>query len=297
MPTPCSKVVVTGSRAGKRKSPVLTRKINAVANTQYQLSLDGLLTITLSSVGLNLLVLAYFGSIMTIVPTTERHMVLPNPKLVWSLARTSLRLRQVLGLIIVYFVVCKLGLRLAIIHPSATAVWPGTGIALAAILLLGYEAWPGVFLGAFTVNLTTAGSIISSLGIASGNTLEAVIGAYLVVRFANGRNVFNRAEGIFKFFFFACVAATTVSATLGTASLILTGFGRGVHWQSLWFTWWLGNMAGAILVTPCLILWSSQSSVVAGRSRRQIHGPGAHCRQAAEILPHQKTRSDPRTTR
>lgn len=197
-------------------------------------------------------------------------MVLPNPKLVWSLARTSLRLRRVLGLMIVYFVVCKLGLRLAIIHPSATAVWPGTGIALAAILLLGYEVWPGVFLGAFTVNLTTAGSIISSLGIASGNTLEAVIGAYLVVRFANGRNVFNRAEGIFKFFFFACVAATTVSATLGTASLILTGFGRGVHWQSLWFTWWLGNMAGAILVTPCLILWSSQSSVVAGRSRRQI---------------------------
>jgi integral membrane sensor domain MASE1 len=92
-----------------------------------------------------------------------------------------------------------MGLRLAVVHPSATAVWPGTGIALAAILLLGYEVWPGIFLGAFAVNLTTAGSIVSSLGIASGNTLEAVIGAYLVLRFANGRNVFDRAEGIFKF--------------------------------------------------------------------------------------------------
>jgi two-component system, NarL family, sensor histidine kinase FusK len=186
---------------------------------------------------------------------------------VWNLVPTRRSLGRILALSLIYFVVCKLALRLAIVHPSATAVWPGTGIALAAILLLGYEVWPGVFLGAFAVNLTTAGSIISSLGIASGNTLEAVIGAYLVVRFANGRNVFNRAEGIFKFFFFACVAATTVSATLGTVSLILTGFGRGVRWESLWFTWWLGNMAGAILVTPCFVLWTLPSRVV--RTRRQ----------------------------
>ena len=76
----------------------------------------------------------------------------------------------IVGLAILYFVACKLGLRLAIVHPSATAVWPGTGIALAALLLLGYRVWPGIFLGAFLVNLTTAGSILSSLGIASGNT-------------------------------------------------------------------------------------------------------------------------------
>jgi hypothetical protein len=127
-----------------------------------------------------------------------------SPQPVWSFVPTTRSLGRIVGLILAYFVVCKLGLRLATVHPSATAVWPGTGIALAAILLLGYEVWPGIFVGAFAVNLTTAGSIVSSLGIASGNTLEAVIGAYLVVRFANGRNVFNRAEGIFKFFFFAC---------------------------------------------------------------------------------------------
>jgi signal transduction histidine kinase len=171
-------------------------------------------------------------------------------------------------LILVYFLVCKLGLRLAIVHPSATAVWPGTGIALAAILLFGYEVWPGIFLGAFAVNLTTAGSLVSSFGIAFGNTLEAALGAYLVIRFANGRNVFDRAEGIFKFFLLACVAATTVSASLGTASLALTGFSRGVQWESLWLTWWLGNMAGAILVTPCFLLWSARTDAL--RSRRQV---------------------------
>src|SRR5438874_10828900 len=137
----------------------------------------------------------------------------PAPSLVWRSLRTSNSLRRIVGLIIVYFLVCKLGLRLAIVHPSATAVWPGTGIALAAILLLGYEVWPGIFLGAFAVNLTTAGSIASSFGIASGNTLEAVLGAYLIIKFANGRNIFDRAEGIVKFFLLACVAATTVSAS------------------------------------------------------------------------------------
>jgi signal transduction histidine kinase len=192
----------------------------------------------------------------------------PNPSFVWSYLRTSNSLRRIVGLILVYFLVCKLGLMLAIVHPSATAVWPGTGIALAAILLLGYDVWPGIFLGAFAVNLTTAGSIASSFGIAFGNTLEAVFGAYLIIKFANGRKVFDRAEGIFKFFLLACVAATTVSASVGTASLVLSGFGRGVQWESLWLTWWLGNMAGAILVTPCFLLWSARTKAI--RSRRQV---------------------------
>jgi signal transduction histidine kinase len=192
----------------------------------------------------------------------------PNPSLMWSSVRTGNSLPRIVGLILVYFLVCKLGLRLAIVHPSATAVWPGTGIALAAILLLGYDVWPGIFFGAFAVNLTTAGSIASSFGIAFGNTLEAVLGAYLIIRFANGRNVFNRAEGIFKFFLLACVAATAVSASVGTASLVLSGFDRGVRWESLWLTWWLGNMAGAILVTPCFLLWSARTKAI--RSRRQV---------------------------
>jgi signal transduction histidine kinase len=191
-----------------------------------------------------------------------------NPKLVWKFAPMSHSLWRIVGLALIYFVVCKLGLRVAILHPSATAVWPGTGIALAAILILGYEVWPGIFFGAFAVNLTTAGSIVSSLGVASGNTLEAVMGAYLVIRFANGHNVFRRPEGIFKFFLLACVVATTVSATIGTASLVLTGFNRGVHWESLWLTWWLGNMAGAILVTPCLVLWYTPPLV--SQTRRQV---------------------------
>ena len=70
-----------------------------------------------------------------------------NPKLDLRFVPNGHSLLQIVGLMLVYFVVCKLGLRFAVVHPNATAVWAGTGIAMASILLLGYEVWPGIFLG------------------------------------------------------------------------------------------------------------------------------------------------------
>src|SRR6267142_6723355 len=110
----------------------------------------------------------------------------------------------------VYFVAGKLGLSLAFVHASATAVWPPTGIALAALLLYGNHMWPAIFLGAFLVNVTTAGSTASSLGIAAGNTLEALLGVWLVKRWAGGREVFLRARSIFAFVALAGLASTAV---------------------------------------------------------------------------------------
>src|SRR6202521_1583721 len=85
-------------------------------------------------------------------------------------------------LTLIYFVAGKLGLQLAFLNASASPVWPPAGIALAALLLLGYRAWPAVFIGAFLVNATTAGNIPTSLCIAIANTLEALCGAWLVNR-------------------------------------------------------------------------------------------------------------------
>src|ERR1700745_1662581 len=90
----------------------------------------------------------------------------------------------------VYFIADKVVLRLAALHASASPVWPPAGIALAALLVLGYRAWPAIFVGAFLVNITTAGNVATSLAIASGNTLEALCGAWLVNRFAGGHRVF-----------------------------------------------------------------------------------------------------------
>jgi diguanylate cyclase (GGDEF)-like protein/PAS domain S-box-containing protein len=156
----------------------------------------------------------------------------------------------------VYFVAGRFGLTLAFVHASATAVWPPAGIALAALLLLGYRAWPGILLGAFLVNVTTAGSVATSIGIAVGNTLEGLAGAYLVNRFANGRHAFDRARDIFLFAVLAALVSTTVSPTLGVASLTLGGFAEWSRFGAIWTTWWLGDAAGVLVVTPVLVLWA-----------------------------------------
>jgi integral membrane sensor domain MASE1 len=147
------------------------------------------------------------------------------------------------GLAALYFAAGKLGLMLAYLHPSASPVWPPTGLALAAVLLLGYRVWPAVLVGAYFVNVTTAGSIATSIGIATGNTLEALVGAYLVNRFANGRDAFDRPEDVFKWALLAAMISTVVSATFGVTSLCLGGVASWASYGAIWLTWWLGDAA------------------------------------------------------
>src|SRR5574341_307298 len=104
------------------------------------------------------------------------------------MARNPLqRVALLAGLAAAYVVAGKLGLRLAFVNPSATPVWAPTGIALAAFLILGSRVWPAIFAGAFLVNATTAGTLLTSFGIATGNTLEGLTGAWLLQRFNGGR--------------------------------------------------------------------------------------------------------------
>jgi len=157
-----------------------------------------------------------------------------------------------------YFVAGKLSLRLAYVHPSATVVWPPTGIAMAALLVLGLHFWPAILVGAFVVNVTTAGSVATSLGIATGNTLEAVIGCYLVNRFAGGRAAFNTPRNVFRFASLAALVSTVVSATFGVTSLSLGGYAAWSEYPAIWLTWWLGDASGALIVAPVLLLWASR---------------------------------------
>src|SRR5437764_4313229 len=161
-------------------------------------------------------------------------------------------------LTVVYFIAGKLGLMLASLHASASPVWPAAGIALAALLVLGYRAWPAIFVGAFLVNLTTAGNVATSLAIASGNTLEALCGAWLVNRFAGGTTVFDRPQGVFKFALTAAVS-TIIGPAFGVTSLALAGFADWANYGAIWLTWWLGDATGDLLITPLIILWSIPS--------------------------------------
>ena len=167
-----------------------------------------------------------------------------------------------------YYVGGKLGLELAFYHPSATAVWPPTGIALVALLLLGYEVAPAILVGAFLVNLTTAGTVATSLGIAIGNTLEAVCGAFLVNRYANGRHALDRPADVIRFVVLAGLVSTLVSPTIGVTTLAL---GQAASWTDfvpIWFTWWLGDVGGALIAAPALLLWATNPGVHWDRRQR-----------------------------
>jgi diguanylate cyclase (GGDEF)-like protein len=155
----------------------------------------------------------------------------------------------------IYFLTGKLGLSLALVHPTASAVWPATGIAIAALLLFGMRVWPAILAGALFVNLTTEGTIFTALPIAVGNTLEALIAAQLVKRFAGGCAAFDRTTDTFKFAGLSGLAAPLVAATVGTCTLSIAGLASWANFKAIWLTWWLGDATGALLVAPLVLLW------------------------------------------
>ena len=116
-----------------------------------------------------------------------------------------------------YFIAGKLGLSLASFNASASPLatrWNRAG----RITLLGYRVWPAILVGAFLVNVTTAGNVATSFTIAAGNTSESVAGAWLVNRFAAGKNVFDRPQGVFKL---AVAAAISTRSAPSLVSLVL----------------------------------------------------------------------------
>jgi signal transduction histidine kinase len=156
-----------------------------------------------------------------------------------------------------YFVTARLGLSLAFIHANVSPVWPPTGLAVAAVLLLGYRIWPGILLGAFSANLFTPISVATAGGIAIGNTLEA-LAAGVILQHLDFRPYFDRAKDVFKFVVVIGLC-TIISATIGIFSLCLSKAAPWDAFGDLWLTWWLGNTIGGLVVAPLLLTWCSGS--------------------------------------
>jgi PAS domain S-box-containing protein len=157
-----------------------------------------------------------------------------------------------------YFGTAKLGLQLASAHPSITAVWPPTGISLAALLIWGYRLWPGVAIGAALAN-TFTGDVPPQtvIGITAGNTLEALAGAYLL-RAVGFRPALDHVRDVLSLVVLAAGMSTTVSATIGVTSLWIGDQIDGAsELPSAWRDWWLGDMGGDLLVAPFLLVLAS----------------------------------------
>jgi PAS domain S-box-containing protein len=172
----------------------------------------------------------------------------------------------ILALAALYVLTARLGLMLALPpEKKATAVWPPSGIALAALLLFGPRLWPGVWIGAFLANLwdaldpanpnPLASHLMVSAGIATGSTFQALAGCFLLRRWVGSCHPFDRASHAFLFAG-AALLMCLVAATFGALSLYLGGFAPLSALGFIWWTWWLGDMTGVLTVGSLLLAWS-----------------------------------------
>jgi integral membrane sensor domain MASE1/anti-sigma regulatory factor (Ser/Thr protein kinase) len=168
--------------------------------------------------------------------------------------QSRLYVLKVVGIAAVYYGAAKLGLNLAFSAKSVTAVWPPTGIALAALVLWGYRYWPGVALGALLANAWTGVPFYTVLGITVGNTLEALVGAYLLLQVADFDPKLERVRDVVALLLLAAAVSTTVSATIGVLSLLAGNEIDADAFGTTWRTWWLGDMGGDLLVAPVILI-------------------------------------------
>ena len=165
---------------------------------------------------------------------------------------------EVAALAVVYYGAARLGLRYASIGQSISLVWPPTGLALAALVVLGRRAWPGIAIGAFLANAGTSIPLGVAGAIAAGNTLEALIAATLLTRVAGDRPRLDAMATVRTLILVAAPAGALVSALIGVTSLVVGGTLAPAAWPTAGAVWWIGDVLGALLVAPLIIAWFTE---------------------------------------
>jgi len=186
-------------------------------------------------------------------PSTARRRGLSFPKSVFSPAYFG----QVAAVAILYVLAARAGLTLDAVSGFASLVWAPTGIALAVVLLAGPRIWLGVFLGALIANVITGAPLLAAAGIATGNTLEAVIGAFALRQVPGFQVRLDSLRDVIALIVFAALLSTMISATIGVASLHYAGLATQQNLAETWRTWWIGDAIGALLVAPLVLVWAA----------------------------------------
>ncbi|WP_069463944.1 MASE1 domain-containing protein [Actinacidiphila rubida] len=175
-------------------------------------------------------------------------------------------LLQVVLLAAAYYGTARLGLLEQLVRGQVTPLWPPTGLALTALLVLGLRVWPGIALGAFAVNITLGPSFGTVLAITAGNTL-APVAAYLLLRRAGFHTAMDRLRDALALIFLGALVAMVISATTGTTALLVSGALDQNGFWTAWSVWWTGDAMGVLVVTPFLLV------AYAALRRRWLPGP------------------------
>jgi len=172
--------------------------------------------------------------------------------------RPRLREPALLALVaIAYFAVAKLGLSFSEGHAIVSAVWPPSGVGLAAAIVFGPRVAPAIFLAAVASNATGDSSLPSAVGIAAGNALAAVTGALLLAR-AGFVPSLRRMRDVIALAILGAALSTAINATIGTATLLAANVADPHNLWAFWRVWWLGDLTGVLLVAPPLLLLAAR---------------------------------------
>ena len=156
-----------------------------------------------------------------------------------------------------YVAAAHIGLAFDPVGGLATLVWPASGIALAALLLGGYQLWPAIAIGAFAANILAGAPILGAIGIAAGNTAEGIVGAYLVQRAGRFRCELDRVRDVVALILFAVLLSTVIAATVGATVLVMEGIVARSAFSLSWKAWWLGDAIGNLLAAPLILVWAT----------------------------------------
>ncbi len=159
-----------------------------------------------------------------------------------------------------YFGLAVSGLLVPWINPTATPLWPPTGLALALILLRGYRIWPAIVVGSFLSVAVVTGSLFESACIAVGTPLAALAGAWLMRRWSGGRDTFATPIGIAKFTVIAFGLTATISSVVAVTGLVLANDIGFANPLATWILWWLADATGTVIVVPAILLWATKST-------------------------------------
>jgi signal transduction histidine kinase len=170
---------------------------------------------------------------------------------------------------IAFLVSAKLGHLVAIAPGTITPIWIPSGFALVGVLLFGARVWPGIWVAAFMAGAPTIAmtdslpdivrTFLVGAGIATGSTLEPIIGASLYARAVGRPNIdpMSSVRALALFLGLAGCVSASVSATVGVTSLAVGGLLPWSTYLNAWLTWWVGNAGGVVLVAPLLLVWRS----------------------------------------
>lgn len=190
------------------------------------------------------------AQISTVSPALKRSVALR-----WPSARY---VAGVLLLGLAYFGAAKLGQTLRY-TASVSAIWPPAGLGIAALYLWGLRWWPGIFLGELLVNGQllvdhTSLPLGSLVGQQAGNMAEIIVGAWLLRRLIGPRAMLDRVEQVGGMVLAAGVA-TSISATVGSISMLAGDVIDLSELPTFWRTWFLGDTSGALVVIPLILTW------------------------------------------